>query len=53
MDLKAVFKKRERPSTEGLQSGEQKNMKTPEIILPPVDKNGRFVPKNRSTNGKP
>ncbi|MCL2317770.1 MAG: hypothetical protein FWC44_01745 [Methanomassiliicoccaceae archaeon] len=52
MGLRKLFKKRERPSTEGLQSGEQKNMKSPEIVFPPVDEHGRFVPKSRSTNGK-
>jgi hypothetical protein len=51
MGLKGIFKKRKRPSTEGLQSGEQKFDKPAEIIFPPVDENGHFI-QDRPLNGK-
>jgi len=41
------------PALADLQKGYVKNMKTPEIIFPPTDEHGRFVPRNRPTNGKP
>ena len=57
MGLKGFFKRfkkeEEDPSLAFLQNGEIRYMKTPEIVLPPVDEHGRFVPKNRPTNGKP
>ncbi|MCL2333415.1 MAG: hypothetical protein FWC52_01320 [Candidatus Methanoplasma sp.] len=51
MGIRNIFKRRERPSTEGLQSGEQKNMKTQKVILPPMDENGRWI-QDRPINGK-
>ena len=45
MGLRDLFGRKPGVSTENLQKvGGQKNKTTKEIILPPRDKNGRFVP---------
>ncbi|MCL2149073.1 MAG: hypothetical protein FWH47_07040 [Methanomassiliicoccaceae archaeon] len=53
MNLKELFKRRPRPSTEGLQSVADKNPKYRPLKYPPVDENGRFIddrPKIRAEN---
>ena len=45
-----MFVRRADPSTEGLQRGDAKNNRTKDVILPPTDENGRFVP-DRSREG--
>ena len=38
-----IFSRKPDPSTAHLQKGSEKNPKTKELILPPVDENGFFV----------
>ncbi|MCL2147750.1 MAG: hypothetical protein FWH47_00180 [Methanomassiliicoccaceae archaeon] len=52
MGLKDMFRRKPNPYTKWLQEGEEKNKHTLEIILPPMDENGRFVP-DRSRPGVP
>jgi len=48
MGLKDYFRRKSDPSTEGLQrAGAKRNKPMTEIILPPRDENGRFVPDNK------
>ena len=50
MGLKDLFRRKEDPRTIGLQSAEEKNKRTRDIIMPPMDENGRYVP-DRSRQG--
>jgi len=50
MGIREIFKRKEDPRTKGLQNAEVKNKKTPDLILPPRDEKGRFVP-DRSRQG--
>ena len=50
MRLRDLFKRKEDPYTKGLQSAEEKNKRTIDIIMPPMDENGRYVP-DRSRQG--
>jgi len=50
MGIKDIFKRKEDPRTKGLQSAEEKNKRTIDIIVPPMDENGRYVP-DRSRPG--
>lgn len=52
MGLRGFFKRDQRPSTEGLQKADQKNKKTKEIVLPPRDDKGRFIPDRSKNNVK-
>ncbi|MCL2147751.1 MAG: hypothetical protein FWH47_00185 [Methanomassiliicoccaceae archaeon] len=50
MNLRDMFSRCRTPDTRGLQEGDEKNKRTMEIILPPTDEKGRFVP-DRSRPG--
>jgi len=50
MGLRDLFKRKEDPRIKNLQKGEVKNMRTKDIIMPPMDENGRYVP-DRSRKG--
>ena len=43
MGLRDIFSREPAPSTAHLQKGAEKNKKTKELILPPMDEEGRFI----------